>query len=128
MSQSAGTLFTRLVPILRVADLDAERRFYTALGLQVTYEGPEYPDFLAIGTDDIEFGIERGDDFRPEQAPSVVTWQLGVADVDAAADACRAAGLDAELAVHTPAPDWTYRTLHLRSPNGYRVLLEGPRE
>ena len=34
-------LITKLVPILRVADPDAERRFYEQLGLRPTYEGPE---------------------------------------------------------------------------------------
>ena len=129
MSPVAGSgMFTRLVPILRVADLEAEKRFYTSLGLSVTYEGPEYPDFIAVGTGDIEFGIERGTDFEPDRAGSVLTWQLGVADVDTAAETCRSAGLEPELTVHNPAPGWTYRTLRLHSPNGYQVLLEGPRE
>lgn len=54
-----GDLITRLVPILVVPDLDAERAFYEALGLRVTYEGPEYPDFIGLGNEAVEFGLER---------------------------------------------------------------------
>ncbi len=54
-----GDLITRLVPILVVRDLDAERAFYEALGLRVTYEGPEYPDFIGLGNEAVEFGLER---------------------------------------------------------------------
>ena len=52
-------LITRLVPILVVRDLEAERAFYEALGLRVTYEGPEYPDFIGLGNEAVEFGLER---------------------------------------------------------------------
>jgi hypothetical protein len=44
-------LITKLVPILHVEDPDAERRFYEQLGLRTTYEGPEYPGFIAVGND-----------------------------------------------------------------------------
>ena len=47
-------LITKLTPILHVKDPDAERRFYEQLGLRTTYEGPEYPDFIAVGNDDVE--------------------------------------------------------------------------
>ena len=38
---SMSDLITKLLPILHVADPDAERRFYNKLGLRTTYEGPE---------------------------------------------------------------------------------------
>ena len=44
-----AALFSRIIPILFVGDLQAERRFYESLGFHVTYEGPEYPYFLALG-------------------------------------------------------------------------------
>ena len=50
--------FTKLAPVLNVRDLPAERAFYEKLGLPVTYEGPEYPDFVAFGTTTIDFGIQ----------------------------------------------------------------------
>ncbi len=117
---------TRLVPILRVSDLDSEVTFYEALGLRVTYRGSEYPDFIALGNDSVEFGIERSDVFDADEARRVVTWQLGVQDVDAAAAVCRSSGFEYHIEAHQPAPDWRYRTIELRTPNGYHLLLEGP--
>lgn len=52
-------LITKVVPILHVEDPDAERRFYEQLGLRTTYEGPEYPGFIAVGNDAVEFGLSR---------------------------------------------------------------------
>jgi catechol 2,3-dioxygenase-like lactoylglutathione lyase family enzyme len=123
---NSTALFTRLAPVLKVRDLAAERAFYERLGLPVIYEGEEYPDFVAFGTDTLHFGIqattERND------PPSVLTWQIGVADVRRAADLCRAAGIDFEMEQHDPAPGWRYRRLMIHTPSGYRLALEGPRE
>jgi catechol 2,3-dioxygenase-like lactoylglutathione lyase family enzyme len=115
-------LITRLVPILHVQDPDAERRFYEKLGLRTTYEGPEYPGFIAVGNDAVEFGLSR----RPAASPpaSGLTWQLGVSDVDAAIAACKRSGLQFEVTVERPREDWTYRIVKVQSPNGMEVLLE----
>ncbi len=168
-------LITRLVPILVVRDLDAERAFYEALGLRVTYEGPEYPDFIGLGNEAVEFGLERpkspNDTPRADGGPArdangepardadgapardadgapardadgapardadgeparerVLTWQLGVTNADEAMARCEAAGLAFTIEVHEPRPDWRYRTLKLRSPSGFDVVLEGPSE
>lgn len=43
---ATDSLFTRLAPVLNMSDLAAERAFYEKLGLPVTYEGSEYPDFI----------------------------------------------------------------------------------
>lgn len=115
-------LVTKLLPILHVRDPGAERRFYERLGLRTTYEGPEYPDFIAVGNDAVEFGLSRRPDSDP--APSAFTWQLGVRDVDAAIAACTEAGLSFEVAVERPREDWTYRVVKVRSPSGMEVLLE----
>ncbi|WP_427889327.1 hypothetical protein ACQHIV_38845 [Kribbella sp. GL6] len=56
---TSDALFTRLAPVLNVSDLTAERAFYEKLGLPVIYEGPEYPDFIAFGTDTVHFGIQQ---------------------------------------------------------------------
>ncbi|MFB6724208.1 hypothetical protein ACFCV3_28780 [Kribbella sp. NPDC056345] len=53
------SLFTRLAPVLNVSDLGAERAFYEKLGLPVIYEGTEYPDFIAFGTETVHFGIQQ---------------------------------------------------------------------
>lgn len=121
-----GPTFTRLVPVLKVRDLQAERVFYEGLGLAVTYEGEEYPDFIALGSDSIEFGPAAAD--GPNDPPSVVTWQFGVSDIDAAAARCREVGVEFELERNDPAPGWSYRRLLMNSPSGYRVALEGPNE
>jgi catechol 2,3-dioxygenase-like lactoylglutathione lyase family enzyme len=115
-------LITKLVPILHIEDPDAERRFYEALGLRTTYQGSEYPDFIAVGNDAVEFGLSRHPGADP--AGSGLTWQLGVSDVDAAITACERAGLRFEVMVERPRDDWTYRVVHVRSPNGMEVLLE----
>jgi catechol 2,3-dioxygenase-like lactoylglutathione lyase family enzyme len=115
-------LITKLVPILHVADPDAERRFYEQLGLRTTYEGPEYPGFIAVGNDAVEFGLSR----RPgaDPAASGLTWQLGVKDVDAAIAACEQSGLRFEVTVERPREDWSNRIVKVLSPNGMEVLLE----
>jgi hypothetical protein len=51
MGQNSADLFTRLAPVLNVRDVAAEREFYERLRLPVIYEGEEYPDFIAFGTD-----------------------------------------------------------------------------
>jgi catechol 2,3-dioxygenase-like lactoylglutathione lyase family enzyme len=115
-------LITKLLPILHVADPDAERRFYHDLGLRTTYEGPEYPGFIAVGNDSVEFGLSR----RPDGGPwsSQMTWQLGVSDIDAAITACEQAGFAFEVIVERPREDWSYRIVKVGSPNGMEVLLE----
>jgi len=126
MSQDPSKLFTRLAPVLNVRDLAAERAFYEKLGLPVIYEGPEYPDFIAFGTDTVHFGIQiapAGND-----PPAVLTWQIGVTDIEQAAQRCRDAGISYELEQNDPAPGSTYRRLIIRTPSGYRLALEGPRE
>jgi catechol 2,3-dioxygenase-like lactoylglutathione lyase family enzyme len=115
-------LITRLVPILHVEDPDAERRFYEQLGLRTTYEGPEYPGFIAVGNDSVEFGLSRR--AGANAARSAVTWQLGVDDVDAAISACEQGGFRFMVIVERPREDWTYRVVKVRSPNGMEVLLE----
>jgi predicted enzyme related to lactoylglutathione lyase len=126
VSSDRSDLFTHLAPVLNVEDLGAERAFYEALGLPVTYEGGEYPDFIAFTTENVHFGIQRAPE--PNDPPSVLTWQIAVSDVDAAAEVCRGAGLEFKMEQEDPAPGWRYRRLILRSPSGYRVALEGPNE
>jgi catechol 2,3-dioxygenase-like lactoylglutathione lyase family enzyme len=119
-------LIRNLAPVLNVSDLAAERAFYEALGLPVTYEGSEYPGFIAFTTDTVHFGIQQAPETN--DPPSVLTWQIAVSDVDAAVEVCTAAGLDFSMEQENPAPGWRYRRLVLRSPSGYRVVLEGPNE
>lgn len=115
-------LISKLIPILHVKDPHAERDFYLQFGLRATYEGPEYPGFLAVGNDCVEFGLSR----RPEAeaAETGFTWQLAVSDVDAVIEACSQAELEFKVTTEQPQPDWSYRTVTVRSPNGMEVLFE----
>jgi catechol 2,3-dioxygenase-like lactoylglutathione lyase family enzyme len=122
----ASKLFTRLAPVLNVQDLAAERAFYEKLGLPVIYEGSEYPDFIAFGTDSLHFGIQAA--AAANDPPSVLTWQIGVTDIDGAIERCRTAGISYQLEQNNPAPGWAYRRLLIRTPSGYRLALEGPVE
>ena len=115
-------LITKLVPVLHVEDPDAERRFYEQLGLRTTYEGPEYPGFIAVGNAAVEFGLSLRAGADP--AGSGLTWQLAISDVDAAIAACERAGLRFQVTVARPRENWTYRIITVRSPNGMEVLLE----
>jgi catechol 2,3-dioxygenase-like lactoylglutathione lyase family enzyme len=119
-------LFTGMAPVLNVRDVATERAFYESLGLTVTYEGTEYPDFIAFKTGAIHFGIQPAT--REIDPPSVLTWQLEVSSVDVATERCRKAGIAFELEENRPAPGWTYRRLLLVTPSGYRLALEGPNE
>ncbi|HEX3961147.1 MAG TPA: VOC family protein [Trebonia sp.] len=126
MSQDPAKLFTRLAPVLNVRDLAAERAFYENLGLPVIYEGQEYPDFIAFGTETVHFGIQLA--AADNDPPTVLTWQIGVTDIDSAIERCNSAGIGYELERNNPAPGWTYRRLLIRTPSGYRLALEGPNE
>lgn len=126
MNKQRKIEFTKLAPVLNVRELASERRFYESLGLPVIYEGPEYPDFIAFGTESVDFGIQQA--LADNDPPSVLTWQIGVADIDVAIEVCDDHHLDYVLDVQRPRHDWMYRRLLLTSPNGYRVALEGPTE
>jgi catechol 2,3-dioxygenase-like lactoylglutathione lyase family enzyme len=117
-------LFSRIIPILFVGDLAAERDFYIRLGFHVTYEGPEYPDFASLAHGSIEFGIERRPGFRTGAPDHVLTWQFGISDMEEAKKLLADAGVPYREELMSPAPDWEYRVLHARTPNGYHLLLE----
>ena len=121
-------LFNRLIPILFVGDLQAERDFYVNLGFTVTYQGPEFPDFIALGHGSIEFGISRRENFSTELPDRVLTWQFGVTDIEMTKQRVTVGGLGFREEWITPSEEWKYRVLHAQTPNGYHLMLEGPRE
>src|SRR3984957_16822027 len=126
MANEPSYLYVRLAPVLNVRDLAAERAFYEKLGLPVIYEGDEYPDFIAFGTDTVHFGIQAAP--ADNDPPSVLTWQIAVTDIDRAMERCRSAGISFELEQNDPAPGWVYRRLLIRTPSGYRLAPGGPHE
>jgi catechol 2,3-dioxygenase-like lactoylglutathione lyase family enzyme len=126
--EKKAALFERLIPILFVNDLQAERDFYVSLGFSVTYQGAEFPDFVAVGHSAIEFGISRQEGFTADLPDHVLTWQFGVTDIEMTMQRLTAGGLAFREEWVTPREDWKYRVLHARTPSGYHLLLEGPRE
>lgn len=117
-------VFRRIIPILFVGDLRAERDFYLSLGFRITYEGPEYPYFLALGHGPVEFGIEWHEGFSSAAPDRVLTWQLGVNDLEAVKKLFDEAEIAYREELMAPSPGWQYRVLHARTPNGYHLLLE----
>lgn len=117
-------LYDRLIPILLVGDLEAERDFYVGLGFTISYEGPEFPTFVALAHGTIEFGIQRSDAFAAEFADRVLEWQFGVRDIEVAEECLTRVGAPFREEWVTPREDWRYRVLHARTPNGYHLMLE----
>jgi hypothetical protein len=74
----------------------------------------------------VHFGIQQA--AAGNDPPSVLTWQIGVTDIDAAVERCQSAGIGFELGHNDPGPGWTCRRLLIRIPSGYRLALEGPNE
>jgi catechol 2,3-dioxygenase-like lactoylglutathione lyase family enzyme len=126
--EKSVSLFNRLIPILFVDDLEAERDFYVRLGFIVSYQGSEFPDFIALASGSIEFGIERKDDFAPEMPDRVLIWQFGVTDIETARQRLTSTGVSFREEWVTPREDWKYRVLHTYTPNGYHLMLEGAAE
>ena len=126
--EGSTPLFNRLIPILFVADLQAERDFYVQLGFTVSYQGPEFPDFIALASGPLEFGIEHTQEADPALPDRVLTWQWGVTNIELAKRRLTSAGVSFREEWVTPRDDWKYRVLHARTPNGYHLMLEGTNE
>ena len=60
--------FHRLVPILYVRDLELEVDFYKGFGFEISYQGDEFPGFVGLRKDAIEFGLKERSDFDPMKA------------------------------------------------------------
>ena len=121
----SSILFDRLIPIIFVEDLEAERDFYINLGFTLTYQGTEFPDFIALGQGTIEFGIERRENFASELPERVLIWQFGVKDIEIAKTLLASAGVTYREEWVTVREDWKYQVLRARTPNGYTLMLEG---
>ncbi len=119
-------MYTRLIPVLPVGDVLAEREFYENLGF-TRYVDPEeeYPEeaFSALEAGpSIRFGISVVPEFDSSEAESRLWWQFETSDVDAVHGRAITAGLDVEQ--RPKAEPWGRRTLKLRTPNGYLVTFE----
>ena len=85
-------LYTMLMPILKVKDLDAEVAFYLSLGFELSYDDE---GFKAIQYgDSIEFGLSRKADVNIEEVSRHFTWQIAVNSVQTILDICREKNLE----------------------------------
>lgn len=119
-------MYSRLIPVLAVGDVVAERRFYEALGFALHVDPEEtYPESefaaLAYGPH-ILFGVSRAPDFDASEAESRLGWQLETVDIESVHELATSARLRIEQPPTREA--WGRRTLKLRSPNGYLVTFE----
>ena len=87
--------------ILYVADPDAERNFFERFGFTTTYEGDEFPGFLALECGDVRFGVSQSKTLPPNGGHDGVRWQLIVDDVDQIAAICADASFPCEIVVET---------------------------
>lgn len=112
-------LFDRLVPVLAVIDLPAERNFYARLGFTAVDRGADHVT-LAAGT--VEFGLERRVTFDAEHAARTLVWQIRVHKIDHVRDQLRAANVP--FREHRTTQDGEEHTvLRITTPNGYRLVL-----
>ncbi len=119
-------MYSRLIPVLPVGDVRAERLFYESLGFELHVDPDEqYPEsvFAALQYGpSILFGVSVISDFDADESESRLWWQFETLDIDAVRDRAESAG----LAIEQPptVEEWGRRTLKLRSPNGYLVTFE----
>jgi hypothetical protein len=111
-------MFQRLLPVIPVADVEAEVAFYLALGFTAE---PTHSGFTALRHGRVLFGVQSSDEQIP---PADLRRQIEVDDIQAVHRLASRPGLVVrhEPSVH-PAGFWT---LQLRTPNGYALTLEGP--
>jgi len=120
------TAFKRLVPVLPVRDVLAEREFYESLGFARHVDPREsYPEsvFAAFTAGpNVQFGVAIDPGFDADTADSRLWWQIEVDDVQDLHELARREKLEIEQAPRIES--WGRRTLKLRSPNGYVVTFE----
>ena len=115
-------LYTRLQPILYIADLEAEIGFYTALEFVIKDQAE---GFAAVAYGDcILFGLQRQKSPDPGVIQEFMVWQIGVMDVGLIQDLCQRQDLNT---VRSPERQpWGEWIMKVESPNGWVVVFEGP--
>ena len=115
--------FNKLVPILFVEDLESEISFYTTLGFEISYQGEEFPGFVGLRHGDIEFGLEKKENFDPQKAKQSFIWQMGTDNFSKVIEICK------ENAIEYTAPKQYWEKMDawemiIKTPNGYNLQLE----
>jgi hypothetical protein len=115
-------LFTQLLPILYVRDLNSEVDFYVKLGFVKSYEEDsfitiKYNEFLI-------FGLMLGD-FSTTDFKQQMIWQIGTNNLDEVYNLCKNNNIEIiEEFVTTEYKESIIKTLKVKSPNGYEVVFE----
>jgi catechol 2,3-dioxygenase-like lactoylglutathione lyase family enzyme len=115
-------MFTQLRPVLYVDDLSAETEFYQKLGFQILFQTPDSVG-LVFGQP-ILFGLQHrtGATYGADQP---VFWQIATDNIDEVYQRCQQENL---LIQSKPElQSWGEYTMTVVSPNGYRVVFEGPK-
>lgn len=113
--------YTQLQPVLYVADLAAEKAFYTRLGFTVK---DETTTFVSVSSESgILFGLLLKPDFRLVNFNQQLVWQIGVRSVQTVLEICQREQLSIEE--YPNLEDWGEWTMAVASPNGWRVVFEG---
>ena len=120
----------QLHPIMYVADQYAERAFYELFGFERTYEGEEFPGFLAIRHGEAIIGLQRASPEQPAYRQGI-RWQFELetaGQVDRIIATCREHGLVHEVATERGGYRFLTRLVSVTSPAGITVWFEGPNE
>jgi catechol 2,3-dioxygenase-like lactoylglutathione lyase family enzyme len=117
---TAEPLVSRIsVVYLYVSDMERSAAFYREL-LGMPLEGDA--DWQEVSLGGVRFALHRTREGIGELSSGTVHLNLEVADVDAAADRLRAAGVETG---ETMRDDWG-AALEVRDPDGYRLYLYQP--
>lgn len=122
-------LFDMLVPIIYVSDLQAEKQFYLDLGFQISYEGKKFPNFIGIKCGNkIEFGLQKKK-VDANKINRLFFWQLTVLNLNELIQLCKKRKIKILRKGNVNVTkNWSYSEITIKSPNGYRVNIEGPNE
>lgn len=113
--------YTQLQPVLYVADLEAEKAFYSSLGFSVK---DETKMFASVSSESgILFGLLLKSDFRLVNFNQQLVWQIGVISIQTVFEICQREQLSIEE--YPNLEDWGEWTMAVASPNGWRVVFEG---
>jgi lactoylglutathione lyase len=117
---TAEPLVSRIsVVYLYVSDMERSAAFYRDL-LGIPLEGDD--DWQEASLGGVRFALHRTHEGIGELSSGTVQVNLEVADVDAAAERLRAAGVEVGQAMRD---DWG-AALEVRDPDGYRLSLYQP--
>ncbi len=115
--------FNQLLPILFVKNLESEIDFYKGFGFEISYQGDEFPGFVGLKKDNIEFGLEERKNFDPQNAQDSFIWQMDTNSFSKVMAICDAKGIE----YSKPKQYWEKMDgweMTIKTPNGYTLQLE----